>query len=784
MNSHFLKYFFRTIKSNRLLYGINFFGLIIAFTSIITILTFIINETSFNKNFENSENIYRIIANHNMFGETYSSTRTMDDFASELKSEYPEVEKSSRVFNFTYYFGDAFFGTANEYYKEESFILVDNDFWDIFPTQIVSGKIIDFYKNPNAVILTDKTAKRFFGTANPIGKTITLKYRNNTSHLTVSAIIDKYPSSSTIEAEIIGKISSSYPGLDSEEMIANYQTYILLNDNTLAEILENKIPVQGDDDFSMKYRLQNIRDAYLHSSLFEDSPPDKTGSLRNIYIFSLISILILSVACGNYIILSSISFISRSKEVAIKKTNGMSRKSLFISLLGESIALSVLTMPLAVLCSVFALSALENIFKITLSTKIFLDWQFLLCLFIILLFTGVLSGSYNAFYLSSLKPVKLFNQDFIPGSKRSFFRKGIVIFQTITFIVLSFSIVIIYQQTKYGLHKDIGYDKAELITIDCSNKNFSNNYIALKESVQENPAIANVSACSNGLFTSPLIVLQKNERSNDGLTGFHVYPVDYSYIETVGFKLIQGRTFSNNFHPEKNNIIINETAVKEYGFDNPIGKTIEGKKVIGVIKDFNVSSIKENIPPIMFQYMGDNEVNQIVIKSSDIKLASDILLKQVQKLSSQKQFEITYIDDKVKLLYQDESRFMQLVNIFTLLTIIISSMGLFGLSAFVINQKLKEIAIRKTFGANYKKIIAFLFSDYVRMILVSNLIGLPIAYTLMRKWLIQYAFHINIKPVIFLFVILLSSLIILLTVGFNIFKVSKKNLIIHLNRNQ
>lgn len=784
MNSHFLKYFFRTIKSNKLLYGINFFGLIIAFTSIITILTFIINETSFNKSFENSENIYRLVANHNMFGDTYSSTRTMGDFASELKSEYPEVEKSSRVFNFTYYFGDAFFGTANEYYKEESFILVDNDFWDIFPTQIVSGNIIDFYKNPNAVILTDKTSKRFFGNANPIGKNITLKYRNSTSRLTVSTIIEKYPSSSTIEAEIIGKIGSTYPGLDSEEMMANYQTYILLNDNTSAEQLENKIPIQGDDDFSTNFQLQNIKDAYLHSSHFEDSPPDKTGNLKNIYIFSLISILILFVACGNYIILSSISFISRSKEIAIKKTNGMSRKSLFISLLGESIALSVLTMPFAILCSIFSLSALENIFNITLSTKIFLGWQFILGLFVILLFTGVLSGSYNAFYLSSLKPVKLFNQDFIPGSKKSFFRKGIVIFQTITFIVLIFSIVIIFQQTKYGLDKDIGYDKTGLISIDCSNKDFSHNYIALKESVQKNPTITDISACSNGLFTSPLIVLHKNERSNDGLTGFHVYPVDYSYIETVGFRLISGRTFSNNFHPEKNNIIINETAVKEYGFDNPIGKTIDSKKVIGVIKDFNAFSIKESIPPVMFQYIGDNEVNQIVIKSPDIKSASDILLKQFQKISPQNQFEFTYIDDKVKLLYQDEFRFMKLVNIFTLLTIIISSMGLFGLSVFIINQKLKEIAIRKTFGANYKEILAFLFSDYVRIIIISNLIGLPIAYILMQKWLIQYAFHINIKPVIFLFVILLSSLIILLTVGFNIFKASKENLVIYLNRNR
>ena len=279
-------------------------------------------------------------------------------------------------------------------------------------------------------------------------------------------------------------------------------------------------------------------------------------------------------------------------------------------------------------------------------------------------------------------------------------------------------------------------------------------------------------------------MLHKNERSNDGLTGFHVYPVDYSYIETVGFRLISGRTFSNNFHPEKNNIIINETAVKEYGFDNPIGKTIDGKKVIGVIKDFNAFSIKESIPPVMFQYIGDNEVNQIVIKSPDIKSASDILLKQFQKISPQNQFEFTYIDDKVKLLYQDEFRFMKLVNIFTLLTIIISSMGLFGLSVFIINQKLKEIAIRKTFGANYKEILAFLFSDYVRIIIISNLIGLPIAYILMQKWLIQYAFHINIKPVIFLFVILLSSLIILLTVGFNIFKASKENLVIYLNRNR
>lgn len=777
-----IKIFFRSLKSNRLYYSINIFGLIVGIASVFTILAYLINETSYNSYHKNSDEIFRVIANNNIAGDKYSSTRTMDEFAYQLKSKYPEVINSTRTFDFTNYLGDVYINRDNNYLKEESFLLVDNDFVDIFSLPLLSGDFNSFKKNPNEVIITKKTANKYFGSKKPIGETIELKNKSDNIILIVSAVIEDFPNNSTIHTDLIGKISPVYTGLLSKQMIANYQTFVLLKPGTNPKQLENKLPKEGDNTFNTSFALQNIKDIYLHSSHLKDSPPEITGSLKNLYIFSLISFLILLVACGNYIILSSICFMTRTKEIAIKKAHGLSRKNMFVSFLGESVFLALLSLPFALIISIFMASTVGKIFDIQLSPSLFIDWRFLCGAIVILIITGVLGGSSNALYLSSLKPVRLLNNDFLQGQKKHYFSKSLIIFQTVAFVILLFCISTIYKQTRFGLNKDIGYEKENLIAINSRDSLLTKNYAFLKNSFKNNTRIRNCSGASSGLFNKPTLVLIPNKSKEQGFTGFNVYVIDYKYIETAGFKIISGRSFSEEFHPELNRIIINEKAAKEFNLVNPIGEKIDGKEIIGMVKDFNISSLKENIPPVMFVYNGTENISQVLISTDNLDNIGSYIKNILSSSGLNSSVDLVHINDNVKAMYKGENQFVALVTIFTVLLIIISSMGLFGLSAFLNNQKTKEIAIRKTFGANLKEILSHLVKDYFVILIVSNVIGLPIAFHLMKIWLANYSYQIEIKMSIFIIVIISSSAIVVFTVIYNILKTSNQSVLVQLKR--
>jgi putative ABC transport system permease protein len=715
-----------------------------------------------------------------MAGDSYSSTRTMDEFASHLKSQYPGILNCTRIFDLGNYMGDLFVKMDNSFVKEKSFLLVDDAFVDLFSTEMVEGDYNMFKNNPNGILITEKTARKYFGNHSPIGETIDLKYNSDNIQLFVSAIIKDFPNSSTIQAAIIGKLGAAYPGTNTRQMSGNYQTYLKLYPSTKPEQLEQIIPREGDNTFSTSYQLQNIRDSYLHSSQFKDSPPEIKGNLKNLFVFSLITILLLLVACGNYIILSNICFMTRNKEIAIKKTHGASGRSLFASFLGESVLLSLLSLPFALILSGLFTVLIGILFNIHLSVGLFGDWRFLLGTIVILVITGVLGGSYNAFYLSSLKPVRLLSNNFLQGEKKYYLSKTLIVFQTISFVVLLFCVSIVYQQTWYGIEKNLGFDRENLISIKSNDPEFSKSYEYFKDRFTSELKVANFSGAYSGLFTKPELVLYPNKANTQGFTAFNVYVVDYNYIETVGFKLLEGRSFAESFHPEKDHIMINETAAKEFNLIHPVGEMIEGKEIIGLVKDFNVSSLKENIPPVMFQIVGDRNISQIMIRTNGESDAISAIRTYVTRKLPDTTYEISYISDQVREMYLHDIQFYTLTAFFTVLIVLISSMGLFGLSVFMNNQKIKEVAIRKTFGADNRNIISHLLKDYLIVVIISNLVGLPFGYMIMKNWLTNFSFQVEIEMIVFITVMISSMAIVIFTVIYNILITSNKSVIVQL----
>ncbi|GEM_PF-3858717 len=744
--------------------------------------TYFFNRSAGGQHDPDYPNIYRVVANHKMAGDRYSSVRTTDVLAYQLKSKFPGIENSTRIFDFANYMGDLFFKVDNSFIKEKSFLLVDDGFVDMFSIELVQGDFNLFKNNLNGVMMTEKTARKYFGTRNPIGETINLKYKSGNVQLVVSVIIKDFSNSSTIQAGLIGKIGTAYPGTNTRQMSGNYITYLKLDPDTNPERLAQKIPVEGDDTFNTTYQLQNIRDSYLHSSQLKDSPPEIKGNLGNLYVFSLVTILLLLVACGNYIILSNICFMSRNKEIAIKKTHGASGRSLFASFLGESVLLSMLSLPFALIISGLFTTVIGKIFNIHLPIGLFLDWRFLMGTIVILVITGVLGGSYNAFYLSSLNPVRLLSNNFLQGEKKYYMSKVLIVFQTISFVVLLFCVSIVFKQIQYGIEKNLGYDKENLISIKSADPQFPKSCEFIKSQLKNEKMVVNFSTASFGLFTKPELILFTNKSNTQGYTGFNVYGVDYNYIETAGFKLVAGRSFSETFHPERDHILINETAAKEFNLIHPIGERIEGKEIIGLVKDFNVSSLKENIPSVMFEWIGDHEVSQILIRTNGDKDAISHIRSLFSTQLHDSPYEISFISDQVGEMYKTDIQFFTLIAVFTVLIILISSMGLFGLSVFMNNQKTKEVAIRKTFGADNRNILAYLIKDYFHVVILSNLIGLPIAFVIMKNWLTKYSFQIDINISIFITVMISSLTIVILTVIYNLFISANTNIIVQLKR--
>lgn len=779
---------FRNILGNKTYSLINIVGLSIAMAVSFLILLYLINEFSYEKVHEKRDQIYRVLCaveyndKENLHGNNFGL------LVPTMKKDIPEIKNATIFESVTP--NPFFVKTDDEYILETgSIYMAHKDFFDIFTLPVNQGNASLLFENPNSLVITERIAKKYFGDKNPIGESIILLINTEDQLFTVSGVVKNHTENTIIKSDFITKYDpEKFPGLIGWKY-RMFETYIFLSENTDKSIVENKLNEIAQRYHAQEptnYKLQNLKDIYLHSKSIVSTQKQR-GSFTSIYIFSAIAICILIIGCINFIILSTARSTIRSKEIGIRKVIGASRKTIIRQVLLESVFLSYLSLPLALVLAERMLPMVSNLFGKELSISYIQNWQYIAGFIIITLIVGLISGSYISLHLSKLKPIDIFANSINKRNKRSVLQKTLIVFQLVIFIVLMVCTSSINKQVKYAMNMNTEIKIENLIDID-NNKETIKNYTTFKNELEKSPEITDISVSMTNLLSKNRWgnELKSTDGSEKSSAAFQYY-VDFNYLETVKINLIEGRSFSDNVEREKTDVILNETAVKELGYTNPVGKTISTRKysadesefeIIGVVKDFISGSVHfETMPISIFIRQENHKPNNILVRVKDGRSNSAInYIEDVWgKLSGGKPIEYTFMDDKFNQLYKSEVNLGKTINLFTILAIFISSLGLFGLSIFIAKQKTKEIGIRKVNGAEIKDIVVLITKEFLLVVLIANLIAIPVSILIMNKWLENFAYKTDIGFMVFISAAFLSAIIIILTLSFNAIKAAKRN---------
>ncbi|MBU0712023.1 ABC transporter permease [bacterium] len=790
MFKNYLKIAVRNLIRHKTYSFINIAGLAIGMASCFLILLYVLDEMCYDRYHENAKQIYRILNEDTGNEEFYSTTPFV--LAPTLINDFPEVTKITRMVK---NLGEIMVKQDENFIRENNLFFADQDIFDIFTFSFIKGNSKTALVEPYSIVITKKMAEKYFGDKDPMEKILTIKVENDLYDLKVAGVLKDIPRNSHFRADFIASMIIARNIFEKMEerfgfsILENWGfnnpfTYLLLPDNYPASKLEQKLPDfkkrHVPDWLNIKYHLQPLTDIHLHSTHVL-SDIEVQGNITYVYLFSAIALLILLIACINFIILSTARSATRAKEVGVRKVIGASRSDVIKQILSESVLVSFISLPIAISLVEFFLPFANQLLRTKLTVNYYENWQFIISLILITFIVGITSGSYISFYLSSFQPVEILKRKLKPGQTKSNFRRILIIMQLSIYTMLIFCTGSIYRQLYYLQNKDLGFDKEHVVVINIPNPEFLQKYESFKNEVIQNSGIINISGAWLIPPTSNRGTAQiypKNDPDNKKTIGLNA--VDYNYFETLNIEFATGRSFSIKFSTdEKEAVIINETAAREFGFKSPIGEKIKdfgNREIIGVVKDFHLRSLYERIEPCMF-VLNPMEIYQVMIRirPGNIPETLFFLKEKWKQFVPIAPFNYSFIDDNLNKLYESEQRAGKIIGYFTFLAILIASLGLFGLASFIAEQRTKEIGIRKVFGASVPVIVALLSKEIVKLTIIAIIIAFPVVYYAMNRWLQDFAYRINIGFGTFILTGLVALAIALFTVIFQAVKAATVN---------
>jgi putative ABC transport system permease protein len=767
MLKNYFKITWRNIKNNKIYSFINILGLAVGMACCILILLWVQDELSFDKFHENYSDIYRTIPE--LQSTKYSSNPLA--LASVFKEQYPEVRQITRFCgrNWLLKYGDNIF--------DETGALVDDDFLKIFTFPLIEGTPETVFENRESIVLTERAAAKFFGNQDPIGKSLMI---NNNFELIVTGILRDVPLNSHLQFDFLASMELMGPrGHTSWSYEA--RTYALLEKNVSIEDFKEKISgfvMEHDKRTNQKVvlHIQPLSRVHLYSL-------NGTDPIIYVYIFLTIAAAILIIACINFINLSTARSNTRAKEIGMRKVVGAERADLIRQFIGESLILSAVALCVAIGLVYLLLPAFNNLADKQLTLDIAGNVSTVSVLVGIILFTGLASGSYPAFMLSSFKPANILRRGKLQSGAGGFLlRKILVVSQFTATIVLIIGTIIMYRQLNYIRNKDIGLDRDHVVAISM-NRELREAYRSFKNEIKRNPNVINVTAARRYPTSIGHVnpVYWEGKGPEDYVTMTDA-SIDYDYFETLGMQIIQGRSFSEEYATDSENYILNERALRMTGLESPIGKMFscwedEGK-IIGIVKNFHASSLHSEIGPVIFtlsQRHGSHSYIFVKIRPNDIPGTLAFLEKKTVEFAPNNLFEYRFLDDVFNSQYSGDQRRGNIYKYFTILAIFISCLGLFGMASFTAEQRTKEIGIRKVLGASIANILMMISKNFLMLLLVSNVIAWPIAYFLMERLLNNYAYRTGIAAWIFIVSAVTAICVALLTVGIKIVRAAYAN---------
>ncbi len=795
MIKNYIKIAWRNLLRNKTFSFINIFGLSIGLGTCLLLTLYIIDELTYDIHHKDVDQIYRV-SMESMGTPTATVSAPM---AKGLEDQISEVKESTRILKFPNI--DKFLlkdkENNNQFYESNGFY-VDATFFEIFTYDFKYGEYKTALNTPNTVVLSEEVATKMFGDINPVNKVIGIEIPYANTKYTVKGVFKNNTNKSHVKPNLLLSMKNDDVGewVDEQTNWATnnmFYTYVKLNSDASITSFEEKLPAFYDKNAG-PYLLEGtertlfttpLKDIYLKSDV--NMELSANGSMTSIYIFSAIAGFLLLIACINFMNLSTARSEKRSKEVGMRKVLGAKKKSLIFQFLGESMILALISLVFALIIVVVMLPLFNSFADKNLSLLQYPSFVFYISGLAII--TGVLSGLYPAFYLSSFRPITVLKGKLTNSFSVTAIRKGLVVFQFTISATLILVAGVIWQQMNFINDQDLGFQKEQQLIIPLRRSSVAERYQTMKSEILRNPNIKSVTGGSAypGLLTiSDNMFYKKGQTVEDGIWTRYGW-VNDDYVKTLGYELLYGRGFSENSQKDSLSIILNETAVKQIGFepDKAIGKEIffEWNKekfnleIIGVIKDFNFQSLHEPIMAYGLRRLTGGQTNYLVanIESSEIESTLGSI-EQVWKTNNpDTPFEYFFLDQNFDLNYASEKRTSNVVLVFMLIAIFIACIGLFGLASFTTEQRYKEVGIRKVLGASVISITTMHLKEFLKLIIFAMIIASPLAYYMGNRWLQNFAYQIDIGWKLFALTTLIAICIVFATVGYQVVKAAVAN---------
>ena len=809
MFKNYFKTAFRNLWKHKTFSFINITGLTIGLTSFILIALFIFDELTFDRFHKHADHIYRVVESKaSADGKTEKRTGTGFQVSARAKTDLPEIKDAARISVYSRAKFASVDNKANAFY--EDYTVVNPGFLSVFSFPLLYGDRSSALTEPKAVVMTEESAKKYFGTSNAVGKLLmvadwdTLPYK-------VTAVLKNFPVNSSIAFNLVVSEANFLNNPEAKEFFATdwtsgaFATYFLLNNNTDIPALNNKLDNliaanhKADAGVKSHVQLQALKDVHFYSGDMEGNS-GKKGNISYIYVFLIVACFIIFIACINYMNLSTARFTNRGKEIAVRKVSGASRGTLVKQFLAEVLLVTIFSVFLSLVLVNILLPAFNSFTEKQLTINLHTDYRIWTGIFLMIVIVTFLAGLYPALFQSGLNPLSLLKSKIQLGRGNISLRRSLVVFQFMISIVLIAATIIIYEQMQYVNKKDMGFDKDKLVVIDINSGDIRHSAATIKDEFAKLAQVKSVSVTTSVPGEWKTIPSVEVNTDNSNLTSgkyMYFFGVDDQFLSTYNIKLIKGRNFFSSGNADSTTVLINETAAKELGITDALGQaiTIPSAKfggdnrsgidkpynvtVAGIVKDFNFQSLHEQLAPLVlgFQKNPVQGIDHFTVKltGGDVDPTLKKMNTILHSIDQDHLFGYHFLDNQWDLLYREDKIRQTIFLVVALLAIFIAALGLLGLTIYAAEQRIKEIGIRKVLGASVSGIVLMLSKDFLKLVLIAAIIAIPVAWFFMHKWLEDFAYRININWWVFVLSALVAIIIAMATIILQVVKAAIAN---------
>ena len=779
MIKNLIKTALRNLYKNFGYSSLNILGLTIGITSALFLIIYVADEISYDRYHEKADRIYRVSSQIKETDDQFTWIVAQIPFGPQVVQDYPEVQSFVRFIDFP----RSLFKYEDKEFYEENFYYVDSTLFDIFTYKTLKGNPKAALLEPNKIVLTQKIADKYFGKVDPIGKSLITGDKS----YEVVGVIQDVPTNSHFRFDAIASVKNLLKNIGNWGNFGVF-TYLLFPENFDVKSFETKMKemygkymasIFEKINIKIEYKLEPITKIHLYST--NAGEPVPTGSISYVYIFAIVALFLILIAAMNYMNLATARSAKRAREVGLRKVVGSRRSLLIIQFLSESTVFTIISLIFSFILLALLLPNFNSLAGKSFDISVLLKPITLISLILIIIIVGIFGGSYPAFYLSRFSPVTVFKGEITQGSAGSKFRKILVVTQFVISVAMIVCTLVVYKQLNFLKSADQGFDQRNIVSMQL-NRQMLNKYDVLKQALKENPNILYVGSTNTFVGEGSGKVIFKLE-TDQGMQerGVNFAVVDHDFVETLGIKMLKGRDFQQDMPSDTlTGVIINETLAKRMNWSEPIGKKVElgravNGSVIGLMKDYHQTGMYNQIESLLLVYRIRNNVLYVKLSDKDVQGSLKFIEAKWKEIFPENPFVYTFLTDRFNQQFNaDENRGL-IFTLFTILAILIACLGLFGLASYMVEQRTKEIGIRKVVGASEGIIVRLISKEFLILIAISIVIAFPIAYYLMNRWLQNYVYRTSLGTMIFILAAIITIAITFMTISFKAYKASILN---------